>query len=81
MDPVLKTERLKLTLITRAERGSEELSWLHELRSNKQTMAWRYVRSITNSSKRICSSSISRKGDWQPSLKPQTPFHLSALKC
>jgi hypothetical protein len=53
MDPVLKTERLKLTLITRAERGSEELSWLHELRSNKQTMAWRYVRSIASSSKRI----------------------------
>ncbi|KAF2630888.1 hypothetical protein BU25DRAFT_408156 [Macroventuria anomochaeta] len=40
MDPVLFTPRLKLTLITHAERDSDELTWLHELRSNKQTTAW-----------------------------------------
>ncbi|KAF3039982.1 hypothetical protein E8E11_005559 [Didymella keratinophila] len=40
MEPVLTTSRLKLTLITHAERGSEELAWLHELRSDKQTTSW-----------------------------------------
>lgn len=40
MEPVLLTPRLKLTLITRAERGSEELTWLHELRSDKQSTHW-----------------------------------------
>ncbi|KAF3006013.1 hypothetical protein E8E13_010586 [Curvularia kusanoi] len=40
MDPVLTTPRLKLTLLTHAERGSKELEWLHELRSNKQSQAW-----------------------------------------
>lgn len=40
MEPILITPRLKLTLITRAERGSEELNWLHELRSDKQTTLW-----------------------------------------
>lgn len=43
MDPTLHTPRLKLTLITSAERGSEELNWLHELRSNVQSTAWRYL--------------------------------------
>ncbi|KAJ4333371.1 hypothetical protein N0V87_007662 [Didymella glomerata] len=40
MEPVLTTPRLKLTLITHAGRGSEELKWLHELRSDKQTTFW-----------------------------------------
>ncbi|KAJ4984485.1 hypothetical protein SVAN01_10037 [Stagonosporopsis vannaccii] len=40
MEQILKTPRLKLTLITHSERGSDELSWLHELRSNKQTTIW-----------------------------------------
>lgn len=40
MEPVLTTPRLKLTLITHAERGSEELTWLHELRSDKQSTLW-----------------------------------------
>ncbi|KAF3034685.1 hypothetical protein E8E12_004333 [Didymella heteroderae] len=40
MEPVLLTPRLKLTLITHAERGSQELTWLHELRSNVQTNLW-----------------------------------------
>lgn len=40
MEPVLNTPRLKLTLLTHAERGSEELKWLHELRSDKQTTLW-----------------------------------------
>ena len=46
MESILTTPRLKLTLITHAERGSAELNWLHELRSNKQTTAWRYTVSI-----------------------------------
>lgn len=40
MEPALNTPRLKLTLLTHAERGSKELGWLHELRSNKQTTLW-----------------------------------------
>ncbi len=43
MEEVLTTPRLKLTLITHAERGSDELNWLHELRSDKQTTSWRYA--------------------------------------
>jgi hypothetical protein len=41
MDPVLTTPRLKLTLLTHAEKGSEEFSWLHQLRSDKQAQFWR----------------------------------------
>ncbi|KAK7900515.1 hypothetical protein LTR67_002797 [Exophiala xenobiotica] len=40
MDPIIFTPRLKLTLITKAERGSPELEWLHELRSNEQATWW-----------------------------------------
>ncbi|KAH6612660.1 GNAT domain-containing protein [Boeremia exigua] len=40
MEHVLTTSRLKLTLITQAARGSDELKWLHELRSNKQSTLW-----------------------------------------
>ncbi|KAF2838720.1 hypothetical protein M501DRAFT_1004531 [Patellaria atrata CBS 101060] len=40
MDPVIFTPRLKLTLITSAERGSKELEWLHELRSDEKAMFW-----------------------------------------
>ncbi|OSS54857.1 hypothetical protein B5807_01791 [Epicoccum nigrum] len=40
MDPVLTTPRLKLTLLTHAEKGSEEFSWLHQLRSDKQAQFW-----------------------------------------
>ncbi|KAH4665496.1 hypothetical protein HBH78_201940 [Parastagonospora nodorum] len=32
--------RLKLTLITKAERGSEEFKWIHEVRSNVQSTWW-----------------------------------------
>ncbi len=41
MDPVIFTPRLKLTLVTQMERGSPELEWLHELRSNKEATWWR----------------------------------------
>ncbi|KAJ9499634.1 hypothetical protein LTR99_000264 [Exophiala xenobiotica] len=40
MDPIIFTPRLKLTLITKAERNSPELEWLHELRSNEQATWW-----------------------------------------
>ncbi|KAJ7603964.1 GNAT domain-containing protein [Mycena polygramma] len=40
MDPVIFTPRLKLTLITKAERGSSEFEWLHELRSDEKVTAW-----------------------------------------
>ncbi|MCJ1390496.1 hypothetical protein MMC18_003356 [Xylographa bjoerkii] len=40
MDPIIFTPRLKLTLLTKAERGSPELEWLHELRSNKKSTWW-----------------------------------------
>ncbi|KAL8669881.1 MAG: hypothetical protein Q9168_005554 [Polycauliona sp. 1 TL-2023] len=40
MDPVISTPRLRLTLITKAERGSQELAWLHELRSDEKATWW-----------------------------------------
>ncbi|KIX06750.1 uncharacterized protein Z518_04726 [Rhinocladiella mackenziei CBS 650.93] len=40
MDPIIFTPRLKLTLVTKAERGSPEFKWLHELRSNEKAMWW-----------------------------------------
>ncbi|CAO1606168.1 hypothetical protein XANCAGTX0491_009669 [Xanthoria calcicola] len=40
MDPIIITPRLKLTLITSAERGTKELEWLHELRSNEKATWW-----------------------------------------
>ncbi|TKA41679.1 hypothetical protein B0A49_13780, partial [Cryomyces minteri] len=40
MDPIIFTPRLKLTLVTKAERGSPELEWIHELRSNEKATWW-----------------------------------------
>ncbi|KAI9749234.1 MAG: hypothetical protein M4579_006950 [Chaenotheca gracillima] len=40
MDPIIFTPRLKLTLVTRAERGSPELEWFHELCSNEKVTWW-----------------------------------------
>ena len=41
MDPIIFTPRLKLTLVTKAERGSPEFEWLHELHTNEKAMWWR----------------------------------------
>ena len=41
MDSAISTQRLKLTLVTKAERGSPELEWLHELRSDEKATWWR----------------------------------------
>ncbi|KAK2880683.1 hypothetical protein FQN49_000452 [Arthroderma sp. PD_2] len=40
MDPIILTPRLKLILVTKAERGSAEFEWLHELHSNEKSMFW-----------------------------------------
>ncbi|KAH8711899.1 GNAT family acetyltransferase-like protein [Phaeosphaeriaceae sp. PMI808] len=40
MQSDLFTPRLKLTLITTAERGSQELEWLHALRSDEKATWW-----------------------------------------
>ncbi|KAL9633000.1 MAG: hypothetical protein Q9204_003574 [Flavoplaca sp. TL-2023a] len=40
MDPIIITPRLKLTLITAAEKGSQEFEWLHDLRSNEKATWW-----------------------------------------
>ncbi|KAF2181138.1 hypothetical protein K469DRAFT_638785 [Zopfia rhizophila CBS 207.26] len=40
MDPIIFTPRLKLTLVTKAERGSPELEWFHELWSNEKATWW-----------------------------------------
>ncbi|KAH5118868.1 hypothetical protein HBI46_080530 [Parastagonospora nodorum] len=40
MEHTLSTPRLRLTLLEKAELGSQEFSWLHELRSDKQTTWW-----------------------------------------
>ncbi|EMD67357.1 hypothetical protein GGP41_007266 [Bipolaris sorokiniana] len=42
MDQTLFTPRLKLSLITTAERGSQELEWLHELRSDEKATWWSF---------------------------------------
>ncbi|KAH9859425.1 hypothetical protein IAQ61_011206 [Plenodomus lingam] len=48
MEEIIHTPRLKLTLVKSAERGSRELEWLHEIRSNEQTTWWSiYGRSQT----------------------------------
>lgn len=41
MDSIVSTPRLKLTLVTKADRGSQELEWLHELRSDEKATWWR----------------------------------------
>ncbi|KAF1941201.1 hypothetical protein EJ02DRAFT_405123 [Clathrospora elynae] len=40
MEQTIFTPRLKLTLVTTAERGSPELEWLHELRSDEKSTWW-----------------------------------------
>ncbi|ORX98070.1 hypothetical protein BCR34DRAFT_523944 [Clohesyomyces aquaticus] len=42
MESTIYTPRLKLTLVTTVERGSQELEWMHELCSNKEA-TWRSV--------------------------------------
>jgi hypothetical protein len=42
MERTASTPRLKLTLVTAAERGGPELKWIHEIRSNEQSTWWRY---------------------------------------
>ncbi|KAF2493091.1 hypothetical protein BU16DRAFT_529313 [Lophium mytilinum] len=49
MDPIVFTPRLKLTLVTKTERGSLELEWMHDLRSDEKASAW----SISGCSKTI----------------------------
>lgn len=46
MDSIIFTPRLKLTLLTKAEMGSPQLDWLHELHSNEKSTWWRYVLSL-----------------------------------
>ncbi|KAI4222334.1 MAG: hypothetical protein L6R36_006218 [Xanthoria steineri] len=46
MDSIITTPRLKLTLITSAERGTKEFEWLHELRSNEKATWWRVVYAV-----------------------------------
>lgn len=41
MDHTIFTPRLKLTLVTTAERGSLEFEWLHQLRSDEKASFWR----------------------------------------
>ncbi|MCJ1385568.1 hypothetical protein MMC17_008691 [Xylographa soralifera] len=40
MDPIIFTSRLKLTLVTKADRGSPELEWIHEVRSDEKATWW-----------------------------------------
>ena len=43
MNETLNTPRLKLTLVTKAVRDSEEFKWIHELRSDEKATWWRYL--------------------------------------
>lgn len=43
MDPIISTPRLKLSLVTKAERGSPEFEWLHALHSDEKATWWRYA--------------------------------------
>jgi RimJ/RimL family protein N-acetyltransferase len=45
MQSTISTPRLKLTLITSADRGTQEFAELHELRSDQQTTWWTYASS------------------------------------
>lgn len=40
MEPVVYTPRLKLTLVTKPERGSPEYEWLHKLWSDEKSSFW-----------------------------------------
>ncbi|KAH7071453.1 GNAT domain-containing protein [Paraphoma chrysanthemicola] len=40
MDSTISTQRLKLTLLTKADPGSQEFDWIHEIRSNEQSSWW-----------------------------------------
>ncbi|KAK0712742.1 hypothetical protein B0T26DRAFT_715119 [Lasiosphaeria miniovina] len=42
MEPVVYTPRLKLTLVTKAERGSPEYEWLHILWSDEKASFWSF---------------------------------------
>ena len=50
MEATIITPRLKLTLLTAAEPGSQEFNWVHELRSNEQSSWWRYLLPLHTSS-------------------------------
>jgi hypothetical protein len=41
MQGTILTDRLKLTLIEKAEQGSQELEWLHEIKSDEKAQWWR----------------------------------------
>ncbi|KAH7128475.1 GNAT domain-containing protein [Dendryphion nanum] len=43
MESTIFTPRLKLTLVTKAGRGSQELEWLHELRSDEKATFWSII--------------------------------------
>jgi hypothetical protein len=43
MQRTISTDRLRLTLIEKAEQGSKELEWLHEIKSDEKAQWWRYV--------------------------------------
>ncbi|KAF1835335.1 hypothetical protein BDW02DRAFT_289512 [Decorospora gaudefroyi] len=60
MEQTVLTPRLKLTLITTADRGSRELEWLHELRSDEKCTWWSiYGRSKTiEDTERIMKSAL-----------------------
>jgi hypothetical protein len=42
MEKAIFTPRLKLTLVEKAERGSQELEWIHQIRSDEKATWWRY---------------------------------------
>jgi hypothetical protein len=70
MEPIISTPRLKLTLITTAERESPELEWLHEIRSDEKATWWRYLE-ITSSTPPFHSHSV------YFSVTPSTWFNSS----
>lgn len=59
MDHTIITPKLKLILLTAAERGSREFEWLHELRSDEKATWWRWnyvpVKSRMNTIPRLIS--------------------------
>ncbi|CAO2647261.1 Nn.00g081830.m01.CDS01 [Neocucurbitaria sp. VM-36] len=71
METTVFTPRLKLTLLTSAERGSPEFEWLHEMRSDAQVTLW----SLSGQSKsqedterfaKACIPAIPEGGDGKP---------------
>ncbi|KAF2678682.1 hypothetical protein K458DRAFT_376283 [Lentithecium fluviatile CBS 122367] len=78
MDPVITTPRLKLTLIARAERGSQELEWLHELHSDEKARWWSLMGAskTLEDTEKVIASSFPPSVPTSPANPQEIPYRI-----